>query len=165
MHTSEHFDISLLYFRVHDYVRTRRVDAIYASIILLENRETNNIFPELARNIFLSPYLSTINIFQLKCFFLILRTKGEKGSIAINAIHPHRTFPDEEIVAWGGYGFTLRELYRVVDRKAVQETSRKLRGRERETLFPTPPQCPAETIIISAIRGAPSAHARCRVTL
>lgn len=33
-----------------------------------------------------------------------------KGSIAVNAIHPHRTFSDQEIVAWGGYGSYTRTL-------------------------------------------------------
>lgn len=52
------------------------------------------------------------NIFRLKYF--IVRTEEEgKGRESIDRDErdstPSRTFPDEEIVAWGGYGLT-REL-------------------------------------------------------
>lgn len=66
------------------------------------------------------------NIFRLKYF--IVRTEEEgKGRESIDRGErdstPSRTFPDEEIVAWGV--MVLHEnFYRVVDRKA----SRRRRG-------------------------------------
>lgn len=106
------------------------------------------------------PYLAIrYKYFSIKIFLLYARGRNDERIDRGKRDSPPSYFFRPRNRRMGGLWF-LHENFTVSS--TVKETSRKL----RERLFPTlVPQPPAETIIISAIRGAPTAHARCRVTL